>query len=158
MINKKNKAFTLIELIITILIASILIMIATPSFVSLVKDARLTSQINDLVGSLVYARSEAIKRNATVIVKAVDSSWANGWEVIDANDNVLREYPSIKGGNSLSCSDDCEDLTFFGGGNTDSLHTLTLCDSNDTSKGRIISLQITGRLTRPASVNNECSD
>lgn len=154
---KKIKAFTLLELIVTLSIVTILMLLAIPSFTNLIKESRLTSQINDLVGALVYARSEAIKRNETVVVEAAGGSWADGWEVIDSSDNILREYPAIKGGNTLSCSDDCEELTFFGGGNTDSLRTLTLCDSDDTSKGRVISLQVTGRLTRPTPVGDECS-
>jgi len=58
--------FTLIELMITIAAASILMAIAVPSFNQMIISGRLTAQSNEMVAALSLARSEAIKRNASV--------------------------------------------------------------------------------------------
>ncbi len=64
----KNIGFTLIELIITLAVAAILITVAGPNFLTFIKNNRLTAQANSMVGSLQLARSEAVKRNATVTI------------------------------------------------------------------------------------------
>lgn len=70
---KPSKGLTLIELIITITIVSILAMLAAPGLQSVVKNQRLTSQTNDLIADLNFARSEAVKRATWVsICKTTD--------------------------------------------------------------------------------------
>ena len=57
--------FTLIELMITVVIAIVLIMIAVPSFKTLTLSNKLTTTANDLVLAINSARMEAVKRNAS---------------------------------------------------------------------------------------------
>lgn len=83
------KGFTLIELIVTLTVVGILTTIAAPSIQKLFADNRLTSQVNDLMGDLSVAKSEAIKRNTTTGVCAsttgtsctAGGNWASGWFV-----------------------------------------------------------------------------
>jgi type IV fimbrial biogenesis protein FimT len=63
-----NKGFTLIELVITLTVAGILMALAAPSMFSFLASNRLTAQTNDLIADLSFARSEAIKRNGTVVI------------------------------------------------------------------------------------------
>jgi len=63
-----TKGFTLIELITTLTVAGILMAIAAPSMFSFLASNRLTAQTNDLIADLSFARSEAIKRNGTVVI------------------------------------------------------------------------------------------
>ena len=63
---RPQAGFTLIELMIVILLGAILMGMAIPSFRSLMAGNRLTTQANDLVGAINYARSEAISHNTTV--------------------------------------------------------------------------------------------
>lgn len=82
--------FTLIELMVALAVLAILTTIATPSFVSFLRNSELTSFTNKLVAAINTARSEAMKtgRNAYVI-PASDSSWSKGWRVfIDLNGNA----------------------------------------------------------------------
>lgn len=58
--------FTLIELMVAVAVAAVLLMIAVPSFKSIMLSSRLNTSVNDLVASLNMARMEAIKSNASV--------------------------------------------------------------------------------------------
>jgi len=59
------KGFTLVELMITLAVAAILLVIAVPSFRSIMLSSRLDTAANDLIASLNTARMEAIKANAS---------------------------------------------------------------------------------------------
>ena len=82
--------FTLIELMMTIAIAGILAVLALPAFTKSLKNNCMTTTTNNLVTSLQLAKSEAVKRRATVRVEAIDASdpdndnnvWSKaGWRV-----------------------------------------------------------------------------
>jgi type IV fimbrial biogenesis protein FimT len=75
-ISPPARGFTLPELLVTIAVASILLGIAVPSFSGLIVDNRLTTQANDLVSAINFARSEAIKRNRTVSLCRASSTAA----------------------------------------------------------------------------------
>src|SRR5574343_188631 len=66
--NIKHNGFTLLELIVTIAIASILVGLAIPTFTDLIKSSELTTTNNQVVTELNYARHEAIKHNSKIIV------------------------------------------------------------------------------------------
>ena len=67
---KKNTGFTLLELLITVALVTIVMAIGIPSMRDFVKNDRLSTQINTLVGHLAYARSEAVLRHVPVIICA----------------------------------------------------------------------------------------
>ncbi len=105
------KGFTLIELLVTIVIARILATIGILSITQIIKNRRFKTNminINMLLTSLNYARSEAVKRNNTVFVErnlGFSQSWDNGWnDFINVNDNseynagvdtLLKTYPAL---------------------------------------------------------------
>lgn len=60
---KTEQGITLVELVVTLSIASILIAIAVPSYRNLVASNRLSTTANDYIASLADARLEAIRRN-----------------------------------------------------------------------------------------------
>lgn len=62
-----SSGFTLIELMVTIAVLTIVITVAVPSFTSLVTSSRLNAQANQLLAAIEYAKTEAVKNNATVI-------------------------------------------------------------------------------------------
>lgn len=89
---QRQKAFTLIELMISILVLLVLLAIAVPSFTDLLARNRLSAQANELLSVLQLARSEAIKQNQTMRLckanadldacSAASGSW-DGWILID---------------------------------------------------------------------------
>lgn len=86
------KGFTLIELIVTMAVAVVLLGVAVPSFVEVLKDGRISSGTTCLSLSLYAARSEAVKRSADVSVCPLGSAnqcgsdWTNGVLVFTEGD------------------------------------------------------------------------
>lgn len=93
--------FSLIELLVVLAIAAILSAMAAPSFRGLIANTRIQSVTSDLQAGLLFARSEAVKRNAAVQIVADEDDWMKGWSVQDADNNVLltgqvRDHITIK--------------------------------------------------------------
>jgi type IV fimbrial biogenesis protein FimT len=65
-IARRTSGFTLIELMITITVASVLLAIAVPSFNGMIVSNRVSTQANEFVAAINFARSEAIKRNTSM--------------------------------------------------------------------------------------------
>lgn len=61
-----NQGFTLIELVVTMAVAAILVTVAIPSMRTFIQNGRINTQVNDLIGDLNLARSEAIRRRLNV--------------------------------------------------------------------------------------------
>ncbi|MET0332622.1 MAG: GspH/FimT family pseudopilin [Dyella sp.] len=74
---RRCRGFTLTELLVTVAVASILAMIAVPSFLTLMRRQRVAGSYNSLVASLQYARTEAINRGAYVAVCPTTSTTKN---------------------------------------------------------------------------------
>lgn len=66
--------FTLVELMITLVVAVVLIMIAVPSFRNITLSNKLTTTASDIVGAIHSARMEAVKRNANTQLCSNSSS------------------------------------------------------------------------------------
>ena len=84
----RQRAFTLIELMVTLAIAAVLLVVAVPSFLSFQRNSQLTSLTNSLVASIYAARGEAMKTgfNAFVVPTGNGADWTVGWTVfVDRN-------------------------------------------------------------------------
>lgn len=85
----REVGFTLIELIVTMVIFSIVIAMAAPSFNGMIANNRSTSLASELTAAVNFARSEAIKRVKRVTICPssngtsclASSDWAKGWLV-----------------------------------------------------------------------------
>lgn len=80
-LQRRERGFTLIELMVTIAVAAVLLVIAVPSFKSITLSNKLNTAVNDLVGSLNTARMEAIKGNANAQFCS-NSSSSNGSDAL----------------------------------------------------------------------------
>jgi type IV fimbrial biogenesis protein FimT len=92
--------FTIIEVLIVLAIIGVLVSLAAPSMRDMIAGTRVKGAASDVFGSMIFARSEAIKRNAAVEVIPADSSnWAKGWKVraVGSTDD-LNVVPEVVGG------------------------------------------------------------
>lgn len=113
----KNSGFTLVELMIVVALLVIVATMAVPSFQGLIESNRLKSTTNDVLGTLNYARSEAVRRGEPVEVRAAGGGLGDGLEVIytddDGNVEVLRESGPMPG--SVTVSLQSGDMPVFRG-------------------------------------------
>jgi Tfp pilus assembly protein FimT len=75
----KSQGISLAEVLITITIASILVAVAVPTFISMYQEYRLSTNITKLYYTLLYAKSAAIKNNQIVYVNFnTGTAWCYG--------------------------------------------------------------------------------
>jgi type IV fimbrial biogenesis protein FimT len=117
-----ERGFTLLELMVALSIATILAVIAVPSYQGLIARNRAVTEANSMLGLFTYARNEAVKRNATVNICKTSSgtscstagtiSWANGiliWSdtdgdgAVDGNE-IIRAVVPFSTGSTITVS------------------------------------------------------
>lgn len=116
----RMSGFTAIELMVTLTVLAVLVSLAVPSFKELVAAQRLRTASFDLRSDLVFARSEALKRNQNVtIAPRLDGGWQTGWVVIlDSTATELRTRNGVGAGVTVDSAADA--ITFNGGGRVSS--------------------------------------
>lgn len=143
--------FTLVELLAAISIIGILSAIALPSFREFVGGQRVKTASFEMLSSLTYARSEAIKRNEEVSVTPASGGWQNGWTVAGAS-STLRQQAALSG---LAISGPTGSITYNGSGHLKaSVTPLAISSTISTSiSPRCISIDLGGR---PNSKTGSC--
>ncbi|HYP82901.1 GspH/FimT family pseudopilin [Variovorax sp.] len=63
------RGFTLVELMVTVIVLSILAVVAYPSFSGFIQNGQIRASAESLMSGLQLARAEAIRRNVTVALK-----------------------------------------------------------------------------------------
>lgn len=81
--------FTLIELMVTLTIATALLLFAVPSFIHFQRNSELNTLTSSLVSAINLARTEAMKTglNALVVAANNGTDWSKGWLVFVDVDN-----------------------------------------------------------------------
>ncbi|HKX43450.1 MAG TPA: GspH/FimT family pseudopilin [Burkholderiaceae bacterium] len=84
---KPWRGFTLVELMVTLTVLAILLSLAAPSFSTLVASNRITTEANELIGTLNLTRAEAIRRAQAVTMRSDNNdNYAKGWHVFPDGD------------------------------------------------------------------------
>lgn len=89
-----GRGFTLIEAATVMAIMAILLVIAAPGMRSLLLGQKVKTVSYELYAALATARSEAITRNANVVVRAAAAGWTDGWIVATADGTELARQPA----------------------------------------------------------------
>lgn len=143
--------FTLIELMVVISIIGILSAIAFPSFREYVAGQRVKTASFEILSSLTYARSEAIKRNEEVTVTPASGGWQDGW-TIAAGGQTVSQQAAFSG---LTISGPASSIVYNGSGHLKAPATpLAIGSSASASVSpRCISIDLGGR---PSSKMGSC--
>lgn len=163
--HKQHFGFTLVELMIAIAVAAIVLTLGLPSFERLIERNQLAANINELVASLNFARSEAVRRNQRISIchssdgaTCSGSNYDEGWiifEDIDQDgdrdspvDEILRVHAALAQNLSLGAdfSGGVDDLSFRPSGRANRNGRFVLCKNGDTTKSRAIFVVISGRV------------
>jgi type IV fimbrial biogenesis protein FimT len=95
----KIQGFTLVEVIITIAVLAILLSVAVPSFKRIIERNQVITTSNDMLASLLLARSEAVTREENMVFAKI-TKWDNGWTVKDTSNNEILNHrtsnPNLK--------------------------------------------------------------
>jgi type IV fimbrial biogenesis protein FimT len=161
--------FTIIELMVTMLVAGILVAIAVPAFRSFVLNDRDIGQVNSLVASLNYARSEAVKAASPTCITVCPSTdgqtcsggtaWVGGWVVVDPNNAdcatppcTLQSVPALAGTNTVTpaVAATATGITFSSNGVVagppGTTLTIRVCDARGAAFARDVEVNSTGRV------------
>ena len=164
--TKRQKGFTLIELMITLVVLVIALSIGVPSFVTWIKNNRLNTATRTLTGAFQLARSEAVSRQ-TVITIDSGGNWNNGLTMytdtaaagntaFNAGDGdvLIKDLDYAMDGITNNSNDNNNFISFT---NTGLLNepvsplVISLCQTSGESDGFQITINTVGR----ASISNK---
>lgn len=160
----RTRGFTLLEVLVTLAVAAILLGVAVPSYRSMVQRNSIAANVNDLIGDLNYARSEAVTRGQPAYVCnsangstcLADGDWSQGWIVYVANDpavadpaepnrTILRVYRGTGSGFSIEANKN-DPVSFSSGGFALTSNRTFTVEARDSSHATSVTLGSTGRI------------
>jgi prepilin-type N-terminal cleavage/methylation domain-containing protein len=105
--------FTLIELMVTVVVAAILLVVATPSFVDFIDRYRLRGVTDDVVNFVNNARAESVKqgRDVNVAFAGTTSAWCIGAKAASEPTNP---GDALSAAGECDCSDDATECAVGG--------------------------------------------
>jgi type IV fimbrial biogenesis protein FimT len=160
---RREKAFTLLELLVTLTVAAVLLAAGTPSFKSYLQNQRLAHASYQLVSDLRFARHAAVDRNQRVVICPGSPQlgchnapqWEDGWIVFEdrnadrarqPGEPLLRTSPMLQGLSARS-STARRRLSFFPDGSAPGSNaTLWLCDNRGPMHGHRVRINLSGRV------------
>ena len=141
--------FTLIELMLTILVAAVLLSLAIPSYRVQILNSRMAAATNDMMGSFHSAKSESVgrsnfitmcKRNAGGTACVNTGGWEQGWLIfadddgdgaVDGGEEILYAHGELEAGITARGTAQVTDrVTYRPNGltNLTSTQVIVLCD------------------------------
>jgi type IV fimbrial biogenesis protein FimT len=162
--------FTLIELMVTLVIAGIILSVAAPSFVRVIDNNRVTTAVNDFSASLALAKIEAVKRNRNVKLVANGGDWEQGYEIgvdrsdptdddfDDADDTKLKIIEAVDGSVTIVPTPNTLTVIEFNalGGIASSTGSIVFDSTGDDICERTLTLNASGVFTM-SKENEPCS-
>jgi prepilin-type N-terminal cleavage/methylation domain-containing protein len=160
------KGFTLVELMVTVVVAGILLTVGVPSLVSMYEGNRARSAISNIESTMLFARSQAVSYGSRVSVcpfngSSCDADWTNGFSVFIDNgtlgtldntngiqDTVLRTVDAVNDNDFIKSTQSRYTFTADGLMSSGQSGTLAYCPgdkSNSDSKG--ITIGVSGRVS-----------
>jgi type IV fimbrial biogenesis protein FimT len=148
--NKKQSGFSILELMIVVAIAGILAAVAVPEMRNFLLTQQVRTAASDAHLSLILARSEAIKRNASVVITPLSGSdWKSGWRVDAPGPTLIRQQDALSTAVTVTCAAACPTtLTYLRSGRINSTTAPELrfyINGNTKVKMRCLGLSLSGK-------------
>lgn len=164
------RGWTLVEVIVVLVILAVLIAMALPSFLGVIRQTRLAVATHELMSMIALARSEAISRNSRTVLCvatgqagcALDGGWHQGWLLfedinsngaLDVTEQIIRyqsaSHPQLVIKGNLPVA---RYISFLGNGRSHLLSgamqagTISICHrASSPVEGRAIVMNVVGR-------------
>ena len=156
--------FTLLEFMVTLLVAGLLLFVAVPAFNDLIFNSKRVAAVNSFVSRLHYTRSEAVKRGVKVIfclstqtqscMKGPSTSWREGIVFPDydsdgkrdATEPVLSVFRVEPGIDIYASSIQRRKIKYYPDGSAPvSNTTVRFCDPSGKGEPRAVIISNSGR-------------
>ena len=138
--KRASRGFSLIELLTVVTVVGITVGLGVPSYKYVTNSNRVSSEVNQLLGDMQYARSEAVKQGTVVSVcptstpvtitsttitgscAGTGANWQSGWIVfadvngngaVDAGDQILKVQPAFTSTDTFASSDAADSVISF---------------------------------------------
>ena len=160
--NRKQKGFSLIELLVTITLVAVLLVLAVPAFSGSRLNSVLRTSANNLLAGAHLARGEAIKRNSPVtLCVSADGlacgtgDWSQGWIVVSGADVIHRE-PAISDRFHISSAGG-DSYNFQPTGVDSTAGSFTICQATPVGRHeRVLTIDAIGRAWVSRTTNAAC--
>ncbi len=177
---RRQKGFTLLELLTSVTVLAIVVTVGVPSMTSLIRGNRIVSDTNDFVASINTARAEALNNVVQVTVcKSRDqatcddaASWHDGWIVFVDNDEdenrdlggtpetLISVHEALEGSNTLQSAAFANWIAYRPNGlvigSAANTGTFSLCNQQGATYGRDISISRIGATSVDDNAEGAC--
>ena len=163
-LRKKQLGVSLVELLVSLALAAILVSITVPSMKLFISKTRINTTTDEVYGSLMLARSEAIKRQRTVTLCSTldnttcdesNAGWHHGWLIftdesedglLNGRDQLIHRVSDVSHLIAITWNRGFN-IRFNSRGQTSQAGTFRVCDRNDDElDAKTIVISMTGRL------------
>lgn len=165
---KRQRAFTLVELLITLAVVAILLTVGTPMISSMLESNRASVRSVELRKALVATQQTAIDTNTAVSLCPINGSndgcdannprdWGKGWLMFtdpngrgdfDAGETILHVFQSTEGPHTITGAPNFVRYQPSGGIDDDGSITFTIKYPHCTNKqAREVEVLVTGRVS-----------
>ena len=138
--TKRLKGFTLFELLMVLAIVSTLVMLSQSDFFSLIERQKSQSTCSQLLSSLAFAKSEAVKRQTLVYIcglskeQGCSSDWSQGYHIFYINQNRNSLIRTFSVPENMSINSRNQPMITFSPDGRSSRATLFVKDKSSTQK------------------------
>jgi len=140
-----------VEAVIVLLMVGVVVTLAGPYLRTFIVQQNIRNAAYELMSDLAYARSEAVKRNASVTVSKV-GTWSGGWTVA-AGATTLRTHPAFPSSITITMANPSVD--FYLNGRASAAASFTFDDAGGLTSipAQCVSVDPSGR---PRSSTGSC--